>query len=179
MLALALAALVVSLGVSNSVIEDLHRPLHLPKLSPGQRCPLSPALKGTNNQFLNGRGPAYLIGIAHVPRGVIDISQSGRDSLGWRGQKTPWAVDRTYEGPLLIRARRLDRQGAVRFARSYGEHLKELFWDAGVDQGAPPNPGYRLLASETLFRSAGCYGYQVDGLTFSRVVAVRTSATGR
>ncbi len=159
--------------------SGLHGPLHLPKLRPGERCPISPALVGSNNQFLNGRGPVYLLGIAHAPRGLIDIAQSGSDNLGWRGQKTPWAVERRYEGPLLVRAQRIDKKGSVRFARAYGERLKELFWPAGVDQGDPPDARFRLLSSESLFRAAGCYAYQVDGLTFSRIIVVRVSASAR
>jgi hypothetical protein len=92
-----------------------HRPLHLPHLLPGKRCPISPsqtARWGTDGlQTLTGRGPAYLIG-----GGTISIALSARDSLGWYGQKTPWAIRRSYDGPILVRGARIGRRGQVRFA---------------------------------------------------------------
>jgi hypothetical protein len=151
-----------------------HRPLHLPHLRPGKRCPISPsqtARWGTDGQLtLTGRGPTYLIG-----GGRISIALSARDSLGWYGQKTPWAIRRSYAGPILVRGARIDRRGQVRFAYGYGDHLRELQWDAGADQGLPPDPRFRFLASGTLFRAAGCYAYQIDGISFSEIVVVRVT----
>jgi hypothetical protein len=49
---------------------------------------------------MNGRGPAFLLGVGGAPSGVIDISQSQVDAQGWRGQKTPWAV----RWPLVVSA---------------------------------------------------------------------------
>jgi hypothetical protein len=151
-----------------------HRRLHLPHLRPGKRCPISlsqTARWGTVGQLtLTGRGPAYLIG-----GGRISIALSARDSLGWYGQKTPWAIRRSYGGPILVRGARIDRRGQVRFAHGYGDHLRELQWDAGADQGLPADPSFRFLASGTLFRAAGCYAYQIDGTSFSKIVVVRVT----
>ena len=151
-----------------------HRPLHLPHLNPGKRCPISPshtARWGTDSlQTLTGRGPVYLIG-----EGTISIALSARDSLGWQGQKTPWAIRRPYEGPILVRGARIGRRGQMRFAYGYGDHLRELRWDAGADQGLPPDPDFRFLASETLFRAPGCYAFQIDGTSFSKVIVVRVA----
>jgi hypothetical protein len=98
---------------------------------------------------------------------------SGRDSLGWYGQKTPWAISRSYDGPILVRGARIGQRGEMRFAHGYGEHLRELYWESGVDQGSPPDPDFRFLASATLFRAPGCYAFQIDGSSFSRIVVVR------
>jgi hypothetical protein len=174
-IAFAVAGASVAPAASSSVTSGApHRPLHLPHLSLGKRCPISlsqTARWGTDGlQALTGRGPVYLIG-----GGRISIALSARDRLGWQGQKTPWAVRRSYDGPILVRGARIGRIGQVRFAYGYGDHLRELQWDAGADQGLPPDPHFRFLASETLFRAAGCYAYQIDGTSFSEIVVIRVT----
>jgi hypothetical protein len=91
----------------------------------------------------------YLITVGGA--GTISIALSARDGLGWFEQKTPWLIDRSYDGPVLVRGARIGRRGQVRFAHGHGEHLRELQWEAGADQGLPPDPTYRFLASATLF----------------------------
>jgi hypothetical protein len=153
----------------------LHRPLHLPKLKRGARCPLSPSRVGApeTQQRLNGRGPVFLVGVGHADAATINMTFSSPDAQGWYAQKTPWVVSRGYEGPLLVRAARIDRRGKVRFAYGSGQHLPELYWQEGADQSLPPDPNYRLLTSETLVRSRGCYAFQVDGTSFSNIIVMR------
>jgi hypothetical protein len=127
-----------------------------------------------SSQTLIGRGPSYLIGVGGAGA-TINIDGSVRDKLGWYGQKTPWFIRRTYNGPILVRGRRIDRRGEVRLAYGYGQHLRELYWKADADQGSPPDPNFRFLASETLVRRPGCYAYQVDGASFSRIIVVRVT----
>jgi hypothetical protein len=156
--------------------KGLHRPLHLPRVS--STCPTTPTKQLGQATFSHGAS-VYLqnVGSAPVP-GTIDISLSHVDDKGWRGQKTPWLVPATYRGPVLIRGRRIDRPGEMRFAKGYGEHLDELRFRTGESNGVRGRiqglPGrYRLLASTTLFRAPGCYAFQIDGATFSSVIAVR------
>jgi hypothetical protein len=169
----AIAVSTAAAGASATTRDELHRPLHLPHLKLGRRCPVSPSRVWTSEQRLNGRGPVYLVGVGGAPGGTIDVGMAFPDSMGWFGQKTPWAIDRSYDGPLLVRARRIGKRGAVRFARGYGDHLPELYWPAGVDQGSPPDPKFRFLASTTLFRAAGCYAFQLDGTSFSKIIVAR------
>jgi hypothetical protein len=172
-LALGFAAAAPVLAGSSG-LADLHRPLHFPRLHPGKKCPTSPTQTAPwrTGQNLIGRGPAYLIGVGGAG-GTISIAFSARDSLGWYGQKTPWVIDRSYDGPILVRGGRIGRRGQVRFAYGYGEHLRELQWEAGADQGSPPDPNFRFLASATLFRAPGCYAFQIDGDSFSKIIVVR------
>jgi hypothetical protein len=165
----------VAAAPSATLTDDLHRPLHLPRVAPGKRCPISPSRVAPwgSQQRLNGRGPAYLAGVGGAAGATISISLSARDSSGWYGQKTPWIVERSYDGPILVRGARIGRRGEVRFAHSDGDHLRELFWESGADAGLPPNPDFRFLPSATLFRGAGCYAFQVDGTSFSRVIVAR------
>ena len=97
--------------------ESLNRPLHLAHVAPGAACPVSGGTRAVfagrpSSQWLIGKGPAYLITVAGVPAGSVDVSQSPVDAAGWRGQKAPWSV-RGYWGPLLIRGARLDAPGEV------------------------------------------------------------------
>jgi hypothetical protein len=60
-------------------------------------------------------------------------------------------------------------------------HLDELRFRTGESNGARGRiqglPGrYRLLASASLFRAAGCYAFQIDGSSFSSVVVVRVKS---
>jgi hypothetical protein len=123
-----------------SAATELRRALHLPKLKRGARCPLSRSRiwAPETGQRLNGRGPAFLIGVGHADPATINMIFSYPDEKGWYGQKTPWAISRDYGGPVLVRGARIDRRGKVRFAYGEGQHLPELYWEAGVDQGLPP-----------------------------------------
>jgi hypothetical protein len=121
-------------------------------------------------QRLNGRGPVFLVA---ADPATIFMKFAYPDGQGWYAQKTPWVISRDYEGALLVRGARIDRRGQVRFAYGEGQHLRELYWEAGADQSLPPNPDYRFLASATLVRARGCYAFQVDGESFSRVIVMR------
>lgn len=156
--------------------KQLHRPLHPPQANGA--CPTTPT-KQLGQGTYSYAAPVYLqnVGSAPVP-GTIDISLSQVDDKGWRGQKTPWLVPATYRGPVLIRGTRIDRSGELRFAKGYGDHLGELRFRTGESNGARGRiqglPGrYRLLASAALFRTAGCYAFQIDGTSFSSVIVMR------
>ena len=140
-----------SAAASRHQSDPLRRPLHLPHLRPHQRCPTSPsrsAPRSWSSQTLYGRGPVYLVGVLGVRGKTIQVDFSTSDRLGWSGEKTPWAVSRSYDGPFLVRGARMS------------------------DYGSPPDPNFRFLASTTLFRAPGCYAYQIDGTSFSKIVVV-------
>ncbi len=109
--------------------------------------------------------------VGDSPAGVISIEHSAADALGWRGQKTPWFVSRAYTGPMLVRAAQIDGSTPVQFAKVYGQHLRELRFKAGEKNGVQGS--WRFLASVTLFRETGCYSFQIDGTTFTRLVTMR------
>jgi hypothetical protein len=72
---------------------------------------------------------------------------------------------------MLVRGLRLDEPEPVRFAKAHGQHLSELRFAAGERNALDKR--FRWLASAALFRSAGCYGFQVDGTSFSKVIVMR------
>jgi hypothetical protein len=128
-------------------------------------------LATSSGRPLNGARPIFLMSVGDSPPGVISIEYSAADALGWRGQKTPWFVSRAYKGPVLVRAARVDRSTPVQFAKLYGQHLRELRFRAGENNAVQGS--WRFLASATLFRETGCYSFQIDGMTFSRVVTMQ------
>jgi hypothetical protein len=170
-IAFAIAAAVSLNATSASNNEQLRRPLHFPHVSPGARCPVSPTRPIPDQPGeLVGRARVFLKQVGGATGGTIDVTQSLADTRGWRGQKTPWLIRRPYSGPLLLRGARLDRPGSVRFALSYGQHLGSLRLPTPGEAAAA---GYTGVPSTSLFRSGGCYGFQLDGLTFSEIVVVR------
>ena len=50
--------------------------------------------------------PVYLMGVAGAAGATVRMG-SWPDRLGWYGQKTPWAVERTYDGRFSSVARGL------------------------------------------------------------------------
>jgi hypothetical protein len=116
-----------------------------------------------------GRGPVYpgLGGSAGVLSATPDTQYGGP----WAGGKVFWYVKRSYRGRVLIRGRRLDGPQSLGFngdkLPAAGE-LRIESWDTVSWKGQIP--GSRGIASTVRVRTPGCYGVQIDGTTFSRVV---------
>jgi hypothetical protein len=151
--------------------SQLYRPLHGPPgYSPGSACPTS--TRETHVAFGNfgvgqgwGPGPAYPIGLRN---GTITTRPGPAGP--WTMQKVLWWVHARYRDKVLIRGKRLDAPGMVRF-----------------DTGTPPPPELRIpqyagrgagdagRPSYVRVRGPGCYTFQIDGTTFSRLVVFRVS----
>jgi hypothetical protein len=83
----------------------------------------------------------------------------------------------SYRGPVLIRGARIDARGQVRFEQG-NVPPTQLRIPVSETQGQPGHPvpkGTRYLPSYTRVRGPGCYAYQADGTTFSRVVIFRAT----
>jgi hypothetical protein len=134
-------------GLSPVARRRLERPLRLPHLARGARCPTSRVSRAAPRVAATlGRGPAYV---------VLAGARAG-------AQKTLWAVSPRYRGALLIRGRRLDGQGVLRFWP--GRRLRT--WWRGL--WPEERRRWRYGPSTMLIPSRGCYAFQVDGTTFSR-----------
>jgi hypothetical protein len=179
----ALSAVVVALlggvavacdGVSSSSkSETLHRPLDLPKLKPGEACP-------TAGQ---DAGPVYPVGFKRGAEAALSFlypppKDSSFAGSGWGGQKVLWAASPDYRAPVLIRGRRLDAPGEVRFSHPGGRALKELRLPATATWATGPGlaKGWRYFPTYTRLRKTGCYAYQVDGTSFSRTLVFKAEA---
>lgn len=156
--------------VAGQIPRALRRPLRLPGLRRGAKCPTSSGRRLDNGQFGGialGRGPVEpLIAMAgDLEHGVIAFHRGN----GWWDAKTLWFSRPRYRGPVFIRGRRLDGPGRIVF----GEQ------PSLIDPQLPPGPaingtnGWREWPGGTFIRSLGCYAWQIDGSDFSRVVVFK------
>ena len=155
--------------------RSLHRRLHVPRRAPGSACPVSPRpsvdLGSEGVQTLPGKGPAYPNpGYGGTTLNFIWPPQPDQQDFygtGWSGNKVLWWVSGSYTGPVLIRGRQVDGKHLVRFevGRPPPRELR-------IAPGRGPSEwnGARSRPSYTRVQAPGCYGYQVDGIGFSRVI---------
>jgi hypothetical protein len=84
----------------------------------------------------------------------------------WSGQKVLWIGRPSYRGPVLIRGRQLDGPNDIRFGSGLNPGREMRLESVG---GSSPG-GWQNKPSYTRLRAPGCYAWQVDGTTFSRVI---------
>jgi hypothetical protein len=160
--------------------QALHRALHLPQAD-ATHCPTATKPARLGRGIWNGGPAVYLESVGRTAKvGVIDLTQSPPDTDGWRRQKTPWLLPRSYRGPVLVRGARIDAQGSIALAKVHSDHLQELRYATGFSNGYRDrsygfNGSYRFIAATTLLRAPGCYAFQVDGTTFSAVIVMRAT----
>jgi hypothetical protein len=166
----------VCVNASGAVPAVLNRPLHLPMLRPGERCPATSGAPISTAYFAGvalGNGPVrpLIASAGNLRHGIADLDPT--DVPGWREFKTLWFSVPAYQGPFVIRAERVDRPGSIVLGGSGGLPTTV------VPLVVPPGPtingggGWRTAPSGTWAKSPGCYAWQVDGLTFSEVIVVR------
>jgi hypothetical protein len=150
-----------SAAPSADPLASLERPLALPTYA--GTCPRS-----TGHQVLSdvglglGSGPVWPVGFGTAGQSTLGQSSDGI----WHAVKVLRAADPSYLGPVLVRGRRIDGAGVLRF--SQGGVLsgpEELRLDAGG-----PAAIERTWPSYTLVQTTGCYAYQIDGTSFSATV---------
>ena len=124
-------------------------------------------------------GPVYAGLTEGAPRIVFLSLLPTLGDTRWRLVRTLWISRPSYEGPVLVRAGRLDRRGVIGF----GEELpprSTLRLPAGGwprtgfgsrEGGSAVRAGWRVTSVPTLVGAPGCYAFQVDGLGFSYVLA--------
>jgi hypothetical protein len=154
-----------------SVPRKLYRPLHLPTLAPGAPCPVSPAREVSPNYAVAlGPGPAYPVGLG----AEATLSFGGAHfPPPWTGNKVLWVTAPRYRGPFLVRGHQLDGPWWVGFEPGR-RPLAELPFPS-LKQLGGGRKQWRQTATYTRVRAAGCYAYQIDGTTFSRVVVFRAA----
>ena len=151
----------------------LNRPLQFPALRAGQRCPASRGQPVSTAEFGGialGNGPVrVVIADAGDLRHGVAVLINPSSEPPWLGLKTLWFSVPAYQGPFVIRAKRLGAPGPV--ALGEGPAVAPLV--------VPPGPtlngtaGWRGAPGGLWVRTPGCYAWQVDGLTFSEVIIVR------
>lgn len=87
---------------------------------------------------------------------------------GWFALENVWLVDPRYQGPFIVRGQRLDAPGPVTFG---GTPTSPTF----VEPPAPdPNTNgpYRTPPGTIWLKTPGCYGFQIDGLSFTETIVI-------
>ena len=170
-------------GTADPPWSKLHRPLHLPRLAPGAPCRVSRIDWRVDWERINifggsgiGRGPAYP-GLGSS-RGRLTVTPDTQYGGPWAGGKVFWYVRPGYQGRVLIRGRRLNGTQRLGFN---GQQVpeRELRIERGMTvswQGQPP--GSRGVPSAVRVRAPGCYGVQIDGTSFSRVIVFKVVLAG-
>lgn len=154
----AVTAGTVAAASSADVWTKLRRPLHIPRIDPGSGCPVTKHVRS---------GPAYPL---LAPNAVLRYRlppPPGSVAYGspWTAVNIVWRVRAGYDGPLLLRGRRLDGSNVLRFER--GQIPGTARWVSRVHDGA--------FRSFLRILTPGCYAFQVDGLDFSRTIVFRAS----
>jgi hypothetical protein len=159
--------------------RKLHRPLHLPQLASGDTCPVSAVDPRIHWAAINifggsgiGRGPVYP---ATGPMSELTVTPDPQYGGPWLSTKLFWYVRPRYHGPVLIRGRQLDGPHMLGFnggalpRREIHIHINEtVAWDGQPLRSRGVPSSIRALVP-------GCYGVQIDGTRFSRVVVFRIS----
>jgi hypothetical protein len=172
-----LAATVAASATASDPWARLHRPLHLARLAPGANCPVSGVDERVDWEQANifggtgvGPGPVYP-GLG--TNTALPMPPETQDGGPWGAQKVFWYVSPSYRGRVLIRGRRLDgpqwlrfEQGVLPSTELRIDRLETVAWD-GQPEGSRGRP------SAVRAKASGCYGVQIDGSSFSRVVVFR------
>ena len=147
------------------------RPLQLPAVARGASCPAS---TGTTVTHPGMGGVALGAGVVTVitsqagdlAHGIVDLSRS--NVVGWYGIKTDWAISPKYSGWVIVRAEQLNGHGPV---AALGE---ATIGPVVVPPGPTSNTfaGWREQPSGTYVKGPGCYGFQVDGSSFTEAIVV-------
>ena len=162
-------------GRANDQWASLRRPLHLPKVAAGATCPKSRVDHRVPWKRFNifggsgvGRGPVY----PGLPGAFVMASRDVQYGGPWFGEKVFWFVLPSYRGPVLIRGRRLDGLQRMGFngRRLPERELRIAPHQSVAWQGQPP--GSRGVPSGVRVLTPGCYGVQIDGTSFSRVIVL-------
>jgi hypothetical protein len=172
-LALVLLAAVAAGAARADSWSSLHRALVLKPLAAGARCPVTPSRKLDRGRVPNGvgAGPAYPMPARFGP--------DGRHP-GWIASKTLWGwpPELSSKGVhVLVRGRRLDAPGEVRFQLGPDWDTTPLRGELHVDTTSPVGDfgSSRWGATVTLLfvRQPGCYGLQLDSERATSTIVIR------
>jgi hypothetical protein len=160
----------------------LRRPLHLPVVAPGSPCPVSRVDRRLPWARIHifgasGIGPGPVYPGLGATTGLLNVTKDTQYGSRWQGQKVFWYVAPSYRGRVLIRGKRLDGPGRLGFngTRVPRDELRIGPYDTVSWSGQPRYS--RGIPSGVRALSSGCYGVQMDGKTFSRVVVFEVDLT--
>jgi len=153
----------------------LSRPLHFPSLSPGESCPAT-AGRPIHTFFSGvalGNGPARVLvaNSGNLLRGRARLGTS--EAPGWFALQTIWFSMPGYDGPFVVRAKRLGARSPIEVQpgpTGLAPGSGPLVVQAGPT--ANTEDGYRTVPGSTWVTSPGCYAWQVDTRNSSEVIVI-------
>jgi hypothetical protein len=104
--------------------------------------------------------------------GAPDVHVTAFIGSPWKAARVEWVASGSYRGPVLIRGARTDGSGAIGFGEGHVPADELQLLQSG-QQVPKPAGGGRAWLSFTRVRAPGCYAYQIDGTSFSRVITFR------
>ncbi len=104
--------------------------------------------------------------------GAPDVHVTAFIGSPWKAARVEWVASGSYRGPVLIRGARTDGSGAIGFGEGHVPADELQLLQSG-QQVPKPAGGGRAWLSFTRVRVPGCYAYQIDGTSFSRVITFR------
>ncbi len=151
----------------------LGRPVTLPRLRPGQSCPVTSGSEVNNAAFggvAYGRGPVRrLVGNRTVPAtGRVDLGLTGTPGL--LAVETVWFATPGYDGRFVVRGRDLTTGSPIPIGNASGPAPGPLEIPAGPT--ANTTDGYRTVPGATWVTTPGCYGWQVDDPDFTTTIVL-------
>lgn len=153
----------------------LRRPLHLPSVVSGSRCPVSKVDRRVPWERIrifgaSGIGPGPVYPGLGATSGLLNAVKDTQYGSAWQGQKVFWYIAPSYRGRVLIRGKRLDGPGRLGF-NGTGAPRDELRIEPYDTVSWSGQPRYaRGMPSSVRALTSGCYGAQFDGTTFSKIV---------
>ena len=163
------------------------RPLRLPPLATDAACPTTTGVT-VNPTFgaAVGSGPLYAVGFGPHDSASLAYPASPQTAQppGWAALVSVMVISKPgYTGPVLVRGGQLDGAHTLRFNGGIEETEYGYNGDL-VDQaslpaihlivtGAYPAGSWYNEFIYARFQAPGCYALQLDGLTFTEVIAFR------
>ena len=160
--------------VSTGKLQDLYsRNLNLPSLAPGADCPVS-----AKQIFNSGNSPTKrdesLVPISEG-YGTWPVFLSGQDRW-FAGEAASLFISPEYDGPLIVRGHQLDGSAGMPLEAS-GEQGSTAVGEHGVEFAPSRSTKWREWAGRiTSGIGLGCYGLQVDGITFTSQIVFAVQA---
>lgn len=156
--------------------SDLHRPLAIPTMAPGAACPRTPGGRPSPDVAIAlGSGPAYpVLGfegerVPPDPKALVPLYPEDRKGAAY-WHKTLWAVDRSYDGPILIRGWAILAGRPLWFGDPSFTGEGKQGRVPELRMPAERSNSWRYGPSLTILPGPGCYAFQVDGKNFSKVI---------
>lgn len=161
---------VVALEIKPSV----RPPLQIDQRAARSQCASArPRLRSFYDQPLFGGPRAYLGGF--IQHGALTYLSAGRAGGAFMQMVVP---SRVPSGSFLVRGSRVDGPGSIRFEQ------RSISGSDGIplvgtphELHLPADHGLRVWGFILHFPAPGCYALQIDGHTFSQVIAFRAART--